>query len=122
MIFKKLKELIRKELLVLSRDRQTIPILFIMPVALIFFMSLALQGVYMDKVTGHKIILVLENASRTPQAALLEKKISANKLIQRIERPAGFDNDKLFEYGKAHAAIFIPEGFGDGTKPVEIQF
>ena len=122
MIFKKLKELIRKELLVLLRDRQTIPILLIMPVALIFFMSLALQGVYMDKVTGRKIILVLENAGRTPQAALLEKKISASKLIQRVERHAGFDNDKLFEYGRAHAVIFIPQGFGDGMKPVEIEF
>jgi ABC-2 type transport system permease protein len=122
LIFKKIKELIRKEILVLLRDRQTIPILFIMPVALIFFMSLALQGVYIDKVTGHKIVLVLENASNTPQAILLEKKINTSKLIQRIERPAGFDNDKLFEYGKAQAAIFIPVGFGDGMKPVEVEF
>ena len=29
---------------------------------------------------------------------------------------------RLFEYGKAHAAIFIPEGFDDGAKPVEIEF
>ena len=121
-MFRKLKELIRKEILVLARDRQTIPILFIMPVALIFFMSLALQGVYVDKISGRKISVVLENASHKPKAVLLEKKISASKLIQRVERPAGFDNDKLFEYGKAQAAIFIPEGFDEGEKPVEIQF
>ena len=122
MIFKKLKELIRKEILVLARDRQTIQIILIMPVALILFLSLALQGVYVDKISGRKILLVLENASHTPKAVLLEKKISASKLIQRIERPAGFDNDKLFEYGKAQAAIFIPEGFDDGAKPLQIQF
>jgi ABC-2 type transport system permease protein len=122
LIFKKLKELIRKEILVLTRDHQTIPILFIMPVALIFFISLALQGVYADKVTGRKILLVLENTSRAPKAAMLEKKISASRLIQRVERPAGYDNDMLFEYSKAHAAIFIPEGFDEGARPVEIQF
>lgn len=119
---RKLKELIRKELLVLLRDRQTIPILFIMPVALIFFLSLALSGVYADKVTGHRISLVLENASRAPKALQLEEKIARNKLIRRISRLPGYDNDKLFEYGKAHAVIFIPEGFDDGTKPVEIEF
>jgi ABC-2 type transport system permease protein len=119
---KKLQELIRKEMLILLRDRQTIPLLFLMPVALIFFLSLALQSVYVDKVTGQPISLVLENASLAPKARLLEKKIGGNKLIRLVERPKGYDNDKLFEYSKAHAAIFIPEGFDDGIKPVEIQF
>jgi ABC-2 type transport system permease protein len=119
---KKLKELIRKELLILLRDRQTVPLLFLMPVALIFFLSLALQSVYVDKFTGRQISLVLENAGRNPQALQLERKISANKLILLIERPQGYDNDKIFESSRAHAAILIPEGFGDGTKPVEIQF
>ncbi|PKN68343.1 MAG: hypothetical protein CVU52_10150, partial [Deltaproteobacteria bacterium HGW-Deltaproteobacteria-10] len=122
MILRQLKELIRKELLILLRDRQTIPLLFLMPVALIFFLSLALQGVYVDKVTGQQISLVLENASRAPKALQLEKRIGGNKLIRLIERPKGYDNDKLFEYSKAHAAVFIPDGFGDGTKPVEIHF
>ena len=90
-----------------------------MPVALIFFLSLALQSVYVDKVTGQPISLVLENASRDPKALQLEGKIGGNKLIRLIKRPQGYDNDKLFEYGKAHAAVLIPEGFGDGTKPVE---
>ncbi len=122
LIFRQLKELIRKELLVLLRDRQTIPLLFLMPVALIFFLSLALQSVYVDKVTGQPISLVLENAGRDPKALQLEGKIGSNKLIRLIKRPNGYDNDKLFEYSKAHAAVLIPEGFGDGTKPVEIQF
>lgn len=122
MKFRKLIELIRKELIVLLRERQTIPLLFIMPVALIFFLSLALQGVYMDKLTGRQIQLVIENASHTPKANLLEKKLSDSKLIQRVERPQGFDNDKLFETGRAHAVILIPQGFEDGTKPVELEF
>ena len=121
-MFRKLIELIRKEMLVLLRERQTIPVLFIMPMALIFFLSLALQGVYQDKLTGRQILLVIENASHTPKADLLEKKISANKIIQRVERPQGFDNNKLFESGKAHAVIFIPDGFDVGTKPAEMEF
>jgi ABC-2 type transport system permease protein len=120
--FRKLKELIRKEILVLLRDRQTIPILFIMPVALIFFLSLALQGVYTEKITGQKISIVIETAGSSPKSSLLEKKISAHKLIQRVERPMGFDNDRLFENGRAHAVIYIPDGFENGTKQVEMEF
>jgi len=122
LIFRQLKELIRKELLVLLRDRQTILLLFLMPVALIFFLSLAIKGVYTDKITGRQIQLVLENESGSPKALLLEKKIKSNKLIESINRPPGMDNDSIFEYGKAQAIIFIPKGFDDGTKPVEIQF
>ena len=122
LIFRQLKELIRKELLVLLRDRQTILLLFFMPVALIFFLSLAIKGVYADKITGRQIQLVLENESVSSKALLLEDKIKTNKLIERIERPSGMDNDQIFETGKAQVVIFIPKGFDDGTKPVEIQF
>lgn len=122
MIFRQLKELIRKEFLILLRDRQTIPMLFLMPVALIFFLSLALEGVYAEKVTGHRISLVLENADHSFKADQLEKKIAGNKLIQLIQRPKNYDNDRLFAYGKVHAAVLIPEGFDKGTMPVEIQF
>lgn len=37
MTFRKLTALIRKEMIILLRERQTIPLLFIMPMALIFF-------------------------------------------------------------------------------------
>lgn len=57
-MFRQLKELFRKEMLVLFRDRQTILLLFLMPVALIFFLSLAMKGVYADKVTGQKVLVV----------------------------------------------------------------
>ena len=122
MDLRKLTALIRKEMLVLLRERQTIPLLFIMPMALIFFLSLALQGVYMDKLTGRQMLLIIENESRLPTANLLEQRISANKMIQRVRRPSGFNNDKLFETGRAHAVIFIPKGFDEGLKPVEMEF
>ena len=121
-IFRQLKELIRKELLILLRDKQTILLLFLMPVALIFFLSMATKGVHADKITGRQIQLVLENESSLPKASLLEEKIKSNKLIDRVERPPGMDNDRIFETGKAQAVIFIPKGFDDGTKPVEIEF
>jgi ABC-2 type transport system permease protein len=122
LIFRQLKELIRKELLVMLRDRQTILLLFIMPTALIFFLSLAIKGVYTDKITGRQIQLVLENESAAHKALLLEEKIKTNKLIEHIERPPGMDNDQVFESATAQAIIIIPKGFGDGSKPVEIQF
>jgi len=122
LILRQLKELIKKEILILLRDRQTVLLLFLMPVALIFFLSMAMKGVYTDKMTGRQIQLVLENKSGSPKALLLEEKFKSNKLIQRIDRPAGMDNDRIFEAGIAQAVVFIPEGFEDGTKPVEIQF
>ena len=122
MIFKQLKELIQKELLILLRDRQTVLLLFLMPVVLIFFLSLAIKGVYTDKMSGRQIQLVLENDSALPKALLLEEKIKSNKLILRIDRPRGMDNDRIFEYGEAQAVVLIPKGFDDGSQPVEIQF
>ena len=120
--FNKLKELIRKELLILLRDRQTILLLFLMPVALIFFMSVALEGVWTDKVTGRKIQMVVENESDAPKANLLAEKIKSNKLIQHVDRPQGMDNDQIFERGKVQAIVTIPQGFDEGEKPVEIYF
>lgn len=55
-----LKELIKKEMLILLRDKQTVLLLFLMPVALIFFLSLAMEGVWADKLTGRKIQLVIQ--------------------------------------------------------------
>ncbi|HON58212.1 MAG TPA: ABC transporter permease [Smithella sp.] len=121
-MLKQLKELIRKEMLVLLREKQTVPLLFLMPVALIFFLSLALQGVYLDKLTGRQIMLVLENQARGPKSNLLEQKLSAHRSIQQVERPRGYSNDQLFESGKAHAVIVIPQGFDEGLKPVEVEF
>jgi ABC-2 type transport system permease protein len=123
LILRQLKKLVQKEMLILLRDKQTIVLLFLMPVALIFFMSLALKGVYTDKVvTGRQIQLVCENESRHAKANLLEKKIQSNKLIQRVDRPPGMDNDRIFEYARAQAVVRIPEGFDEGDQPVEIYF
>ena len=119
---KQLKELIKKEMLILLRDKQTILLLFLMPVALIFFLSLAMEGVWADKLTGRKIQLVIENESNSPKANLLEEKIKSNKLIEEVNRPTGMDDDKIFAEGKAHAIVTIPKGFDEGEKPVEMYF
>jgi ABC-2 type transport system permease protein len=122
LILRQLKELIKKEILILLRDRQTILLLFLMPVALILFLSLAMEGVWADKLTGRKIQLVIENESNSPQANLLAKKIKTHKLIQHIDRPRGMDNDQIFADGKAHAIVTIPKGFDEGDRPVEMYF
>jgi ABC-2 type transport system permease protein len=120
--FKQLKELIKKEMLILLRDRQTILLLFLMPVALILFLSLAMEGVWVDKLTERKIQLVIENGSNSPKANLLEEKIKSDKRIQYVERPHGMDNDQIFAEGRAHAVVVIPKGFDEGDRPAEIYF
>jgi ABC-2 type transport system permease protein len=122
LIFRQLKELLRKETLILLRDRQTIVLLFLMPVALIFFLSLALKGVYIDKMTGQKVTIVVERESESPKARKLEERIISSPIIQHIDRPQGHDNDRLFESGRAQAAVLIMQGFEDGKNPVQIQF
>jgi ABC-2 type transport system permease protein len=122
LILRQLKELIKKEMLILLRDRQTILLLFLMPVALIFFMTLALKGVYTDRINEAQVQMVIENESKLPKANLLEKKIQSNKLIKRVNRPHGMDNDRIFADGKAQAVVVIPKGFDEGDKPVEMYF
>ena len=122
MMFRKFLELVRKEMLVLIRDRQTILLLLLMPVALIFFMSLALEGVWADKLVGRKIPMVVDNQSRSPQANRLEGKIKAHPLIVPVERPPHADYDRIFAEGRAQAVVTIPPGFEAGDRPVEICF
>ena len=122
LILRQLRELIKKEMLILLRDKQTILLLFIMPVALILFLSLAMEGVWADKLTGRKIQMVIENESNSPKANLLEEKIKSNKLIQYIDRPRGMADDQIFADGRAQAIITIPKGFDEGDKPVEMYF
>jgi ABC-2 type transport system permease protein len=122
LILRQLKELTKKEMLLLLRDRQTIMLLFLMPIALILFLSLAMEGVWTDKLTGRKIQLVVENKSNSPKANLLEEKTKSSKMIQNVERPRGMNDDQIFANGKAHAIVTIPEGFDEENKPVEIYF
>ena len=122
MILKQLKELIKKEMLILLRDRQTILLLFIMPVALILFLSLAMEGEWADKLTGRKIQLVIENESNSPKANLLEGKIKSNKMIQYVVRPQSMSDDQILSDGTAQAVVTIPQGFDEGDNPVEIYF
>ena len=119
---RQLKELVRKELLILLRDRQTILLLFLMPVALIFFLSLAMKGVYIDKVTGQKVPVVVENTSQSPKSLKLQQRIIASPVIRSVSRPPGLDNDGLFERSAAQAVILIPQGFEEGGNPVQVQF
>jgi ABC-2 type transport system permease protein len=122
MIKRQLTKFVEKEMLIMLRDKQTILLLFLMPLALIFFMTMALKGVYTDKILERQIPLVIENESKLPKANLLEQKIQSHKLIQRINLPRGMDRDRIFEYGKAQVLVIIPKGFDEGAKPVEIYF
>lgn len=119
---RQLKEIVKKEMLIMLRDKQTILLLFFMPLALIFFMTLAYKGVYADKIYEKQIPTVIENESKLAKANLLEQKITSNKLIKKVDLPAGFDKDRIFEKGKAQVLVVIPKGFDEGVKPIEIYF
>lgn len=119
---RQLKELIKKEILIRVRDKQTILLLFLMPIILIFFMTLALKGVYIDKISERQIRVVVENPSRLPKANLLEEKISSHKLIARVHQPPGADAEQIFEQTGAQALVMIPPGFDAGDMPVELYF
>ncbi|MGB5217244.1 MAG: ABC transporter permease [Smithella sp.] len=122
MIRRQLKEIVRKETLIMLRDKQTILLLFLMPLALIFFMTLAFKGVYADKIYEKQIPLVIENECKSPKANLLEQKIQSNKMIKRVDLPPDMDKDRIFENGKAQVLVVIPKGFEEGTSPVELYF
>jgi len=122
LIKRQLSEIVKKEMHIMLRDKQTILLLFLMPLALIFFMTLAFKGVYADKIYEKQIPTMIENESKTPKANLLEQKITSNKLIKRVELPPGVDKDRIFEQGKAQVLVVIPGGFEEGTSPVEIYF
>ena len=122
MIKRQLKEIVKKEMLIMLRDKQTILLLFLMPLALIFFMTLAFKGLYADKIYEKQIPMVIENECNSPKANLLEQKIQSHKIIKRVELPPGMDKDRIFEYGKAQVLVIIPKGFEEGTRPVEIYF
>ena len=121
-MFRQFKELIRKEVLILLRDRQTVMLLFLMPVALIFFLSLALKGVYVDKVAGHKVRLIIENASQSSKSLKLEQRIASSPIVERMTKPGKLDEDRIFETSDVQAAVFIPRGFEDGEHPVQVRF
>ncbi len=118
----RIRELFRKEMLLAARDRQTLLLLFVMPVALIFFLSLALKGVYVDKVIGQPVAVVIEQEAASAKSDRLAARIAASSMIRKAARPSGVDNDRLFETGEAQAVVWIPDGFEQGGRPVEIQF
>jgi ABC-2 type transport system permease protein len=122
MIKRQLKEIVKKETLIMLRDKQTILLLFFIPLALIFFMTLGFKGLYADKIYEKKITTVIENECKSPKANLLEQKIQSNKMIKQVELPPGFDKDRIFEYGKTQVLVIIPKGFEEGTRPVELYF
>ena len=78
MIKKQLKEIVKKETLIMLRDKQTnSSSFFFMPLALIFFMTLAFKGVYADKIYEKQISIVIKTKYKSPKANLLEQKIQS---------------------------------------------
>lgn len=70
---------IKKELLLLLRDIHGLLLLFVMPVAFILIMSLALQNQFAQNANSKKIMVLLDNQAKTDSAA------SVIKLLQQRE-------------------------------------
>lgn len=101
--------LVFQELKILSKDRQALGLLFIMPLALIVFLTLALQDVYLAKV-GHKSKLLVVTGKNC------EKKESVCSDILNEFKKFDYDfniiselNTQATKNPNEQIAVFFPE-------------
>jgi ABC-2 type transport system permease protein len=104
-----------KELKVLLRDRQALLLLFVMPAVFIFFLSLALKNVFLEK-TGAVLPVVLESSDHGELASRVEGNLRRRAELRFVDRPPGQESRALFLRGDARAVIQIPEAFSDDLK------
>jgi len=106
---------IKKELLLLSRDLHGLALLFIMPLAFILIMSLALQNQMAER-SGSKLHVLWLDADQTDASHDLLDAMNTGKAFQ-IDSPTTVLSDAAVEQQLRHGdyafAIRISQGFGD---------
>jgi ABC-2 type transport system permease protein len=115
---------IRKELLLLSRDLHGLALLFLMPLAFVLIMSLALQNQFAERAGNQLKVLVLDADQSAASRALLNT-IGDGKAFEFIvptQVPGDTELDTQLRRGDYAFAIHITEGFAttlltlDGSK------
>lgn len=90
--------LIKKEFLLLSRDKHATAVLFIMPVVFIFILSVALQDVFADKTSAKVTLQIVGEGEGKDFAKKLSDILKNSSQIQVVEENAN-------ETGKARLTV-----------------
>lgn len=82
---RQLLALVKKEFLLLSRDKHATAVLFLMPIIFIFILSVALQDVFADKGTGKVALQISGEGDGKAFAETLKEKLAATSQIEILE-------------------------------------
>ena len=91
--------MVKKEFLLVLRDKQALLALFVMPAIFILIMSVAMRDIFSQESIHFDTVIV--NADKSAISKTLEKNIIANKSFSLVEQ-----EDASF-------IIYIPKGYGD---------
>src|SRR5690242_19955417 len=107
---------IKKELLLLSRDLHGLALLFIMPLAFVLIMSLALQNQMAERGGSKLHVLWIDMDQSDASHDLLSAMSSGNafKFDNRVTRIEVAEADQQLRHGDYAFAMRINKGFSDG--------
>lgn len=106
---------IRKELLLLSRDLHGLALLFLMPLAFVLIMSLALQNQFAEQ-AGAKLQVLVVDADQSPASAELLKTLTGSKAFRFVTASAIQDpavTDQSLRKGKYSFAVQVAKGYAN---------
>ncbi len=104
---------VRKELLLLSRDLHSLALLFLMPLAFVLIMSLAMQNQFSERAGSKLQVLVLDADQSNASRALLDT-ISAGNAFEFVvpqRVPTTAELDQQLQRGDYAFAINVVNGF-----------
>ena len=114
---RKLAAVVAKEMRILTRDKEALLILFVMPVVFVLIMSLALQDAFNER-AGVRFALLIVDHDRGPIGAKLVENFNTNHTFTVTARVAGKETTPLpteekvradLRTGKYKFALIIPE-------------
>jgi ABC-2 type transport system permease protein len=109
-----LRACVHKELLLLGRDLHGLALLFIMPLAFVLIMSLALQTQFAERAGTRLKVLVVDASGSAPARELLATLGAggAFTLVRATDAPDGVEQDRQLRRGDYAFALDIAPGFG----------
>ncbi len=109
----------RKEITQVLRDKLTLVLALVLPIALLALMGTAISLSVTD------LPIVVQDMSSTPQSRKYIEAFRASLTFRIIELPVNEQPEKLLLNNKARAVIIIPENFGSDLESglnTEVQF
>ena len=104
-------ELVRKELLLLSRDWHALALLFVMPAFFILLMSLAMRDLFTPgRNGGYAYFLV--NSDSSVAARTVADRLRKRDAFRELAATSDSGRTQALRAGKASFAVVIPRGFG----------